>query len=485
MASHRKLQGVFSPQAVPREKVAAGLRGLILVTVLLMARLQASPHTLAFDLVVGIGAAYVLVSTFLPWSHFTVRRATLAVLVTDIALITALIYTQSGIGSDYYLLYYLPILHASIRLNLRDAIGTSLLSALGYILVGFVGLRSAPITVEVIARITTFTVSAVLLAGFFFVLSREQRAFEQLTHAYDGAMRSKTEFLSRVSHEFRTPLTAIVGFSQLLYEHNETLDTDHQHEYLVIIREQSQQLARMIEDMLDITRIEESRLTLKRQPVNLQDAIESALMLLDRPADRDRVRISVEPRTPAANADRNEVEQVLSRLLLGAIKCSDSSAPIHLKVGPAVEENAVQVTILAAAMDAEDEELSPLADPTANAAERVRDNARFLGLGVARALVELHGGRIWLDDSYVSRPSPEEAEGDSPGYRAAICFTLPVYQAKEGGPQVIIASPREAAKRGKNVTMGSGSVAAEEGRNGQDHDRRRRPVRAEADARLP
>ncbi len=485
MASHRKLQAVFNPRAVPREKVAAGLRGLILLTVLLMARLQASSRTPAFDLVVGIGAAYVLVSTFLPWSRFTARRATLAMLVADIALITALIYTQSGIGSDYYLLYYLPILHASIRLNLRDAIGTSLLSALGYILVAFVGLRYQPITIEVIARVTTFTVSALLLAGFFFVLSREQRALERLTRAYDTAMRAKSEFLSRVSHEFRTPLTAIVGFSQLLYEHNETLDTEHQHDYLVIIREQSQHLARMIEDMLDLTRIEESRLTLKRQPVNVQDAIESALMLLDHPADRERASVTVEPRTPAADGDRNEIEQVLSRLLLGAIHCSDASAPIQVKVGRGVEEDAIQVTILAAGLDAGHEELSPLADATANAVARAGENARFLGLSVAKALVELHGGRIWLDDSYVSYPSSEEAEGGSPGYGAAICFTLPVYQAKEGGPQVIIASPRGAARRGKQGNMGSGPVAAEEGRNGQDPDRRRRPVRAEADTRQP
>ena len=485
MRRYRKPKATFSPRAVPREKLAAGLRGLILLTVLLMARSQVGVRTAAFDLVVIIGAAYVLASTFLPWSRFGLRRATLAVLVADVGLITALIHAQSGIGSDYYLLYYLPILQASIRLNLRDAVGTSLLSAASYILVAFVGMRTGPITVEMIARVATFTVSAVLLAGFFFVLSREQREFERLSRAYDRAMRSKDEFLSRVSHEFRTPLTAIVGFSQLLHEHNQTLDTDHQHEYLVIIREQSQQLARMIEDMLDISRIQENRLVLKREPVSLGEAIESALMLLDSAGDRERVRVTIEPRLPIVDADRNELEQVLSRLVLAAITCSAAAAPIDVKVGVAVEDHAVQVTVLGAGMEAANPELSPLVDANANAVERARDNARFLGLGVAKALVELHGGRIWLDDSYVSVASPDEAEGDAPRYQAAICFTLPVYEAKEAGPQVIIANSGRAARRAATDRVGNGSGAGEEGPDGQDHDRRRRPVRAEADARQP
>ncbi len=477
MESQHKPRIVLSPAVLPREKLAAALRGLILLTVFLMARTQAAPRNAAFDIVVTIGAAYVLVSTFLPWSRFRLRHAVLAMLICDIALITALIYTQSGIDSDYYLLYYLPILHASVRLNLRDAVGTSLLSAASYVLVAFAGMRTGPITVEMISRVSTFTVSALLLGGFFFVLSREQRAFEQLSKAYDRAIRSKDEFLSRVSHEFRTPLTAIVGFSQLLYENTAQLDAEHQHEYLVIIREQSQHLARMIEDMLDISRIEEKRLELKRQPVSLQDAIESALMLLDRPSDRERIKVTVEPRTPPVDADRNELEQVLSRIFLSALKCSEQTGSIQVKVGPAVEPGAVQVAVLGPGMKGDDPALALLADETANAVERARENARYLGLGVSRALIELHGGRIWLDDSYGGyRPADAADEGSK--YQVAICFTLPIPATKKAGPQVIITSRRSARHP---IEPPSGETK-DEGTNGQDTDSGRRPVRTAIDA---
>jgi len=450
---------MINPHAVPREKVVAAVRGLILLTVLLMARSQAGPRTASFELVVSVGAAYVLVSTFLPWARFDLRRATLAMLAADIALVTALLYTQSGIASDYYLLYYLPILHAGVRLNFRDAVGTSLLSAASYVLVAF-GTRSAmPITTHMVWRVATFTASALVLGGFFFVLSQQQRAHERLRKSYEEAMQAKTEFLSRVSHEFRTPLTAIVGFSQLLYDHEKTLDLTRQHEYLVIVREQSQHLARMIEDMLDIARIEEGRLVLKRQPTNLAEAIDAALMLLDHPSDRERVEVSVEPQTPVAEADKNEIEQALARLLLTVLSLAGDSAAVSVGIGPAVEEGAVQVAIRAPGIEAADDELAPLFESPASAVARATESGRYLGLGVARALIGLHGGRIWLDDGYESG--------------AAICFTLPTYRTKEAGPEVIV---------GK---VGSGSVAAEGYGDGQNHDCGRRPVRAEANAGQP
>ncbi len=319
---------------MPREKVAAGLRCLILITVFLMARAQDGGHSRLFDLVISVGAAYVLVSSFLPWSRYDPRRSTLTMLAADIMLITALIYADAGIYSEYYLLYYLPILHASVRLNFRDAVGTSLLSAASYLLIGLVRGSEATVTTSVISRVLTFTISASVMAGFFVLLSREQRAYQRLNQYYQEAIAAKSEFLSRVSHEFRTPLTAIVGFTQLLYEHESGLDPDRKREYLVIVREQSQHLARMIEDMLDISRIDEGRLVLKREAVYLPDVIESALLQLDHPEERERVQISVEPRTRTVWGDPNELEQVMARLLDTALGLAGDSAPVAVRIGP-------------------------------------------------------------------------------------------------------------------------------------------------------
>ena len=445
-------------QGVSREKVAAGLRCLILLTVFVMARAQAAPHSRLLDFVVVIGAGYALLSSFVPWARYDARRSTLAMLSVDIILITALIYADAGIYSNYYLLYFLPILHASLRLNFRDAVGTSVLSAVSYLLIGLLEGAGATITTSAISRVLTFTASASLMAGFFILLAREQKAYQQLNRHYEDAIRAKSEFLSKVSHEFRTPLTAIVGFSQLLYEHENTLDPARQREYLVIVREQSQHLARMIEDMLDLSRMDEGRLVLKRDALQLTDVIDSAFMLLDHPGDRERVDVSVEPRTRTVWADKNEMEQVMARLLHAALKLCIPTNSVSVRIGPAVEEDQVQVSIHIPHCEDSEEALAPLTDEVGASAMQRRATSKGLGLAVTKALIELHGGRIWVDEGYDTG--------------VMIAFVLPVCQPKETGPEVIV-----------GVTSGAGSAGAEA--YGEDHDRGRRPVRTEAHARQP
>ena len=129
MRPRSDVRAMLKPARVPRERIAAALRCLILLTVFAMARLQQESRSAVFDAVVTAGAVYVLVTTFIPWGRWDARRTRLGMLAVDVMLITALIYTQSGVRSEYYLLYYLPIVHASVRLKLRDAAGTCVLAA--------------------------------------------------------------------------------------------------------------------------------------------------------------------------------------------------------------------------------------------------------------------------------------------------------------------------------------------------------------------
>ena len=459
MRPHSDIRAMLKPKHVPREKIAAALRCLILITVFTMTRLQPEPRTALFDAVVMAGAAYVLLTTFVPWGRWDARRATLGMLAMDVILITALIYTQSGVRSEYYLLYYLPILHASVRLNLRDAAGTCLLAAVSYLFVGILERPEAAITTSVISRVLTFSTSAGLLAAFFIMLSRERRAFDQLTRHYENATRAKSEFLSQVSHEFRTPLTAIVGFSQLLNEHKQDLDPSRQHEYLAVIREQSQQLARMIEDMLDITRMDDNRLELRQSAQRVGEVVESAMMLLDNTSDRERVTVAVEPGTPLIWVDRSEMEQALSRILHNALSSSEDGESVSLAVGPSPgKEGWVQITVKARGLDIEEEDLQLVFGPSAAVLTERPSSGRALGLAVARALVEMHGGLIWIEDT---------------GEGAAICLTVPRYVLKEDGPRVIVTSE------------GSAEQGAEVYVEGESDDSGRRSVRTETGARQP
>lgn len=457
MRPRSDIRAMLSPTRVPREKVAAALRALILITVFAMARLQPEGRTEAFDLVVIIGAAYVLATTFLPWHRGDARRVSLVMLAVDVILITALIYTQSGVRSEYYLLYYLPILHASVRLNLRDAAGTCVLAAASYLLVGILERPETAVTTTVISRVLTFSVSAGLLAGFFLLLSRERRAFDRLTQHYKNATKAKSEFLSRVSHEFRTPLTAIVGFSQLLYEHTDELDPSRQQEYLTVIREQSQQLARMIEDMLDITRMDDGRMKLHQTAQRLPELIDSAMMLLDNPRDRERLQITIAPGTPMLWVDRTEMEQVLSRLVHNALALSAEGEKILLSAGPSAEaKDQVEIELQAKGLKVDEEDLALVFGPSAAMLHAQPSSGRALGLAVARALIELHGGRIWVQD--------KGSDG------AAISFTVPRYRVKEGQPDVIVGG----------VSQGAQAYGEDE-----SNDSGRRSVRPETGARQP
>jgi len=457
MAVSRNSKPAQQKKGMPRETIAAGLRCLVLVTVFALTRLQEAAHSHLFEIAVAAGAVYVMVTTFVPLSRRDPRRAAMLTQAIDVALITLLVYADSGVTSNYYLLYFVPILVAGAKADFRDSIVAAGLSAAGYLVVGALQGPAAVVTTSAMSRALSFGIPIGMMAIFFAILVNEQQKHARLAQQYEDAMRAKADFLSKVSHEFRTPLTAIVGFSQLLYEHSDTLDPKRQKEYLAIVREQSQHLARMIEDILDLTKIEEGRLKLKRQAMQVSDVIETALMLLDHPEDRERVALSVEPRTRAVYADRNELEQVMARLLHTAFKLSEVGASVPVRIGPAVEDDAIQVSIHLSPLDECEEALAPLTESAEKVVARKSDG-KSLGLAAARALIELHGGRIWVEESYDTG--------------VALTFVLPVCQPKEIGPEVIV-----------GVTIGPEAAGAEA--HGEDNDRGRRPVRAKAHAGQP
>jgi signal transduction histidine kinase len=449
---------MLSAAGASRDTIAAALRCLMLITVFVMALLGPGERTAAFDIAVGIGAAYVVLTTFFVRDRHDGRRTTLAMLAVDVMLITALIKTHVGVSSDYYPLYYLPILHASVRLNFRDAAGTCALAAASYFLVGILERPDSAVTTTALSRVLTFSASAGLLTAFFIILARDRRSFDELNQAYHRATQAKSEFLSRISHEFRTPLTAIVGFSQLLNEHKDELDPSQQQEYLSVIREQSQELARMIEDILDITRIDENRLTLRPEGAGIPDMIDSAMMLLDKTSDRERVAVAVDPMVPMVWVDRHEIEQVLCRLMHNALAVSEAENAVSVRAGPGEDGgDEALISVTAPGLDVDEAELSPVFGPSAVVITQRPSSGRALGLAVSRALVELHGGRIWVDD------------GDGAG--ATVNLTLPKFHVNEASPAVIVDGGEP------------GSAAAEAQGEDESDDRGRRPVHAEAGAR--
>jgi signal transduction histidine kinase len=249
------------------------------------------------------------------------------------------------------------------------------------------------------------------------VAARARRGRAAAEARYRKLQQDKHDFVAMVSHELRTPLTAVVGFSELLTDDDRPIAPDRQREYLRIVREQSRHLARTIEDAVDLARLEDGRLVTRPVRLGLQEAIEGALTLLDLPADRDRIDIAVAPDTPSVYADQTELEQVLDRLLYVALTRSARHSRVRIHAGSGAD-GCAQLGVSAAGLDPGADLFAPLAR-TPEAGTLWKRGDRYMGLSAARALLELYGGRIWI-----------EQEGEE----TTIRFHLPAFAAPETAP---------------------------------------------------
>jgi diguanylate cyclase (GGDEF)-like protein len=160
------------------ERVGSALRVVVLLAVFLMTKWSHAMASRELDWVLVVGAAYVLITTFVPvW--FPAARAQRALVFTalDILLITWMVHATDGVSSELYILYYLPVLQAGLRLDLRDAIGASVLATVCYL---FIGLVTGPVQVTVqstgVLRMATFSVSAIIIAILLGLAARQARS---------------------------------------------------------------------------------------------------------------------------------------------------------------------------------------------------------------------------------------------------------------------------------------------------------------------
>jgi len=170
------------------------VRCVILLTVVVMSEVSrlSGEVSLGMDLTLAIGTAYVLLTTFPPRRllPFDLGRSWGLMVAADVVFITMLIWFGGRMHSQFYLLYYLPILHASLRLNFRDAITSSVLAAACYLFVGVSSGFDEPILTSAYLRIAAFGASALVLAVFFTVLAGETRANRSLAASLQQAIDS-------------------------------------------------------------------------------------------------------------------------------------------------------------------------------------------------------------------------------------------------------------------------------------------------------
>jgi signal transduction histidine kinase len=211
------------------------------------------------------------------------------------------------------------------------------------------------------------------------------------------ANRHKSEFLANMSHELRTPLNAIIGFSDVLIERMFGELNDKQLEYLKDIHSSGHHLLNLINDILDLSKIEAGRMELDVSRFDLSLALQSAMTLVRERATRNGVRLALD-----ANgigewvADERKVKQVLLNLLSNAVKFTPEGGRVSLNARR--ENSAIEISVIDTGVGIAEEDRAKVFEEFRQAGGSYlrKSEGTGLGLALARRFVELHGGEIRL-----------------------------------------------------------------------------------------
>jgi signal transduction histidine kinase len=246
--------------------------------------------------------------------------------------------------------------------------------------------------------------------------------FRDITHEVE-VDRLKSEFVATVSHELRTPMTSIKGYVDILLMGAAGAMNENQTHFLEIVRSNTERLSILVNDLLDISRIEAGRVSLSMQAVDLRELADDIIAdLLRRSQEENKpigMMLDAPPDLPRVRGDIERVRQIMDNLVDNAYHYTPENGQIT--IGMHSVDGLVQV-------DVKDNGIGiPLSDQDRVFERFYRGEHPLvlatpgtgLGLAIVRQLVTMHGGRIWMDSTGIV--------GDG----STFSFTLPVYEAEE------------------------------------------------------
>jgi signal transduction histidine kinase len=211
----------------------------------------------------------------------------------------------------------------------------------------------------------------------------------------EAASQHKSEFLANMSHELRTPLNAIIGFSEVLTDRMFGELNEKQEEYLKDIYASGTHLLSLINDILDLSKIEAGRMELELSDFHLPTALDNALMLVRERAGRRNITLhtTVDPQLGQVQADERKIRQVVLNLLSNAIKFTPEGG--RIEVGAVPKDGFVEVSVrdTGVGIAPEDQEKVFEEFQQVGTADKKAEGTG-LGLTLCRKFIELHGGRI-------------------------------------------------------------------------------------------
>jgi two-component system, NtrC family, sensor kinase len=234
---------------------------------------------------------------------------------------------------------------------------------------------------------------------------------DEKTRELELASKHKSDFLANMSHELRTPLNAIIGFSQVLREEMVGEVNEKQREYLGDILTSGNHLLSLINDVLDLSKVEAGQVELDVAPFSMQEALDSGVVMVRGRATTEGVDVTLQPTDVGlVDGDERRVRQVIFNLLSNAVKFTPVGGSVDVSALRVNGEVRVSVADTGPGIASEDVERIFEEFQQTDAGLEQREGTG-LGLALSKRLVELHGGRLWVESE--------------PGAGSTFVFSLP------------------------------------------------------------
>ncbi|HUB06137.1 MAG TPA: response regulator, partial [Myxococcales bacterium] len=322
------------------------------------------------------------------------------------------------------------------------------------------------------------------------------RQLERQSAALEVASRHKSEFLASMSHELRTPLNAIIGFSEVLLERMFGELNERQDDYLRDIWSSGKHLLELLNDILDLSKIEAGQMVLNRSEFAVRESLEHCLSMVRERALNQRIllNLEVDPQVGLLDADRLRFRQVVLNLLSNAVKFTPDGGRVDVRASLRDQDLVVEVVDTGPGVTAEDRQR--IFDAFQQGARLPRQTeGTGLGLTLSKRILELHGGRIWVDSEAgqgstfgIALPAGSGELALAPVSQSGQASGLPAGAAPGPGPTVVVVEDDRRSFDLLRVYLeaaGARVVSARDGEEGLDTVRSLNPAGVVLDILLP